>query len=62
MWGEAVNLAARMESHGIPGRIQITNETHKLLKDAFQCEPREAIDVKGIGLVETWLVIPSSKE
>ena len=57
LWGDAVNTAARMESHGIPGRIQITAATHDLIKDQFSCESRGPIDVKGKGTMETWFVL-----
>ena len=40
LWGDAVNTASRMESHGTPGRIQITRATYELLEDEFECEPR----------------------
>ena len=56
VWGDAVNLAARMESHGVPGRIQITTHTKNLLGGKFNCEARGKIEVKGKGLVETWLI------
>jgi guanylate cyclase len=39
LWGDAVNTASRMESHGTPGRIQITRATYELLADEFECEP-----------------------
>ena len=54
LWGDAVNTASRMESHGTPGRIQITRATYELLKDEFVCEPRGTIPVKGKGDMETW--------
>ena len=54
LWGDAVNTASRMESHGTPGRIQITRATYELLKDEFVCEPRGTIAVKGKGDMETW--------
>jgi class 3 adenylate cyclase len=57
LWGDAVNTAARMESHGVPGRIQITAATHELIKDQFSCEPRGPIEVKGKGEMETWFVV-----
>ncbi len=60
VWGDAVNLAARMESHGVPGRIQITTRTKNLLGGKFNCEARGKIEVKGKGLVEAWLIAPSS--
>jgi class 3 adenylate cyclase len=57
LWGDAVNTAARMESHGVPGRIQITAATNELIKDQFSCEPRGPIEVKGKGEMETWFVL-----
>jgi class 3 adenylate cyclase len=41
LWGDAVNIASRMESNGTPGRIQITRATYELVKDAFVCEDAE---------------------
>ena len=57
VWGDTVNLASRMESTGIPGRIQVTAETEARLRDRFQFEPRGLTEVKGKGLVETWLLV-----
>ena len=57
LWGDAVNTASRMESHGTPGRIQITRATYELLRDEFECEPRGTISVKGKGEMETWYVV-----
>ena len=54
LWGDVVNTASRMESHGTPGEIQITAATRELLKDEFVCRPRGSIDVKGKGPMETW--------
>ena len=54
LWGDAVNTASRMESHGTPGRIQITEATYDLLKDEFECEPRGTVAIKGKGDMETW--------
>jgi len=47
LWGEAVNTASRMESHGVVGEIQIGETTHELIKDKFQFEDRGVIDIKG---------------
>lgn len=56
MWGDAVNTASRMESHGEPDRIQISASTRLLLGDAFEITPRGSVSAKGLGLVETfWL-------
>jgi len=57
LWGDAVNTASRMESHGTPGRIQITRATYELLADEFECEPRGTIPVKGKGEIEAWYLI-----
>jgi guanylate cyclase len=57
LWGDAVNTASRMESHGTPGRIQITRATYALLANEFECEPRGTIPVKGKGDVETWFLV-----
>jgi guanylate cyclase len=56
LWGETVNLASRMESHGQRGAIQITRSTFDQVKDAFDCEAMGWIDVKGAGRVEAWQV------
>ena len=56
VWGDAVNVASRMESHGMGGTIQITRATYELIKDEFVCEPRGTVDVKGKGEMEVWLV------
>ena len=57
LWGDAVNTASRMESHGAPGRIQITRATYELLAGEFECEPRGTIAVKGKGEVEAWYLL-----
>ena len=57
LWGDAVNTASRMESHGTPGAIQITRATYELVKDEFVCEPRGTILVKGKGPMETWYLV-----
>jgi len=57
LWGDVVNTASRMESHGVPGHIQITRETYELIKDEFTCEPRGKVTVKGKGEMETWYLV-----
>jgi len=57
LWGDAVNTASRMESHGTSGRIQITRATKELLEDEFVCEPRGTIAVKGKGELEAWYLV-----
>jgi guanylate cyclase len=57
LWGDAVNMASRMESHGASGAIQITRATYELVKDDFLCEPKGTVRVKGAGELEVWHVI-----
>lgn len=56
LWGDTVNTASRMESHGIPSEIQVTEETAKLLEGKFLLEPRGELEIKGKGLMRTWLL------
>jgi len=56
LWGDTVNLASRMESTGVPGEIQVTRSVYERLKDGFELESRGAIEVKGKGQIETWLL------
>jgi len=56
LWGDTVNLASRMESGGIPDTVQVTRPVYEKLKDHFVFEPRGAIEVKGKGKVEAWLL------
>jgi guanylate cyclase len=56
VWGDTVNLASRMESHGLPGEIQVTTATHDLLGDSFRGRHRGTIEVKGKGQLETWIL------
>jgi len=54
LWGDVVNTASRMESHGRSGVIQITRGTYELLGGNFVCVPQGSIPVKGKGNVEVW--------
>ena len=56
LWGDAVNIASRMESHGISGRIQVTDATYQQLKHRFQFEDRGLIDIKGRGQMHTYML------
>ncbi len=64
LWGDAVNVASRMESSGTPGQIQVTESTYHRLKDNYILEERGAIEIKGKGKMKTyWLLakkIPSN--
>lgn len=57
VWGDTVNTASRMESTGVPGRLQVTRETMERLAAQFEFERRGIVDVKGKGAIETWLVV-----
>ncbi len=57
LWGDVVNTASRMESHGVAGRIQVTEATRRRLGKPFLLEERGAIDVKGKGEMHTWFLI-----
>ena len=56
IWGDAVNTASHMESHGVPGKIQITRATYELIKKEFVCQPRGLVEIKGKGQMETWFL------
>jgi guanylate cyclase len=57
IWGDPVNTASRMESHGMPGRIHLSHATYELIRDGFDCEPRGTIEVKGKGEMRTWFLV-----
>ena len=56
VWGETVNLASRLESHGLPGEIQVSGAVRDALGEGFLFEARGPIQVKGVGKLETWLL------
>lgn len=56
LWGDTVNIASRMESHGITGCIQVTAETYEILKDKYTFQKRGAIQIKGKGYMITYLL------
>jgi hypothetical protein len=49
LWGDTVNLARRMESHGVAGQIHVSEAVYKRVKDRFRVEPRGDIEIKGKG-------------
>ncbi|MEG4574009.1 adenylate/guanylate cyclase domain-containing protein [Microcoleus sp. N3A4] len=62
LWGDTVNVASRMESNGLPGKIQVTAATYQRLKEQFVFEERGHIPVKGKGRMLTyWLIEEQSK-
>jgi class 3 adenylate cyclase len=57
VWGDTVNTASRMESHGIPDRIQVTEPVFRRLDGRYRFEARGTIDVKGKGPTPTWFLL-----
>ena len=62
LWGDTVNLASRMESSGVPGRIQVAPSTWEFLHHSFAFEEREALDIKGLGVMTTYLLVEPPPE
>lgn len=58
VWGDTVNLAARLESASEAGRIHVSDATRTVLEGAFTFEKRAEIDIKGIGKTQTWFLNP----
>jgi len=56
LWGDAVAIAARMESHGVAGRVQLSNDTRLLLDASWALEVRGTLEVEGLGAVQTWFL------
>ncbi|MEC4985631.1 MAG: adenylate/guanylate cyclase domain-containing protein, partial [Oscillatoria sp. PMC 1076.18] len=57
LWGDTVNIASRMESHGIPGCIQVTTATRSRLGDNYLLQKRGTIEIKGKGEMTTYLLL-----
>jgi adenylate cyclase len=57
VWGDAVNVASRMETTGVSGMIQVSDDVYGRLKDAFEFEERGATEVKGKGVMQTWYLV-----
>jgi guanylate cyclase len=56
LWGDTVNTAARMESHGIPGAIQVTEDVYETLRDRYSFTPRGPVQIRGKGEMTTYLL------
>ena len=61
LWGDAVNVASRMESTGLKGAIQVTRGTYERIKDQFDCKSMGTVNVKGKGQIEIWHVMDESR-
>jgi len=57
LWGDAVNTASRMESHSVPGRIQVTNATYERLREKYVFEERGPITIKSKGEMLTYFLV-----
>jgi class 3 adenylate cyclase len=57
VWGDTVNTASRMESHGVAGRIQVTERTYQRLRDGYQFQRRGPIQVRGMGEMTTYFLL-----
>ncbi len=57
LWGDTVNTASRMESHALPGTIQVSARTHDRLRGRYEVRPRGTIEVKGKGPMEPYILI-----
>jgi adenylate cyclase len=57
LWGDPVNTASRMESHGLAGSIQVTRRTHELLQDRYEFEERGTVSIKGKGKMTTYILV-----
>ena len=57
MWGDAVNVASRMESTDVEGRIQVPQAMYERLKDDTCSRSGATVDVKGKGLIHTWYLV-----
>lgn len=61
LWGDTVNMASRMESHGAIGRVQVSESTYDLLRDEFEFESRGKVDIKGKGEVNTYFLLAKKR-
>jgi class 3 adenylate cyclase len=61
LWGDTVNSASRMESHGLPGKIQVTPRAYDRLKHRYRFQSREPVEVKGKGRTVPFLLIGRSE-
>jgi class 3 adenylate cyclase len=57
IWGETVNIASRLESQGIPGRVQVSAATWRNVEDLFEAEPCGSVDLRGHGPMETYAIV-----
>jgi class 3 adenylate cyclase len=56
LWGDTVNTASRMESHGVEGAIQVTETTYQRLQPCYEFEERGVVEIKGKGVMRTYFL------
>jgi len=57
VWGDAINVASRMETMGAAGRIHVSPETFELLREGFDLQSRGEVEIKGKGKMQTWFLL-----
>jgi class 3 adenylate cyclase len=62
LWGDTVNTASRMESHGVPGRVQVSETTAQAIRGQFELEDRGTVNIKGKGEMHTYLIGAEHKD
>jgi class 3 adenylate cyclase len=62
LWGDTVNTASRMESHGVPGAIQVTERVYERLAGRYELRRRGIVEVKGKGPMTTYLLLGKREE
>lgn len=61
LWGDTVNMASRLESHGLPGRVHVADATRRALEPRYRFEPRGDIELRGVGRATTWFLIGAAE-
>lgn len=61
IWGDTVNIAARMESSSEPGKINISENTYQLIKEEFECEYRGEVEARNKGMMKMYYVLAAKK-
>jgi len=61
VWGNTVNIAARLETTGVPGRIHVSEDTKILTEGVFRFEPRGAVELRGLGMMSTYFVLEQAR-
>jgi adenylate cyclase len=61
VWGDAVNVASRLEATSLPGRIHVSDALAAALSDRYRLEPRGALEIKGKGSMTTWFLVGPRK-